>query len=183
MKCDVHSTIIAIAYPLDNLLRLSNQFPSAQPLFAYLPLRSYGFRFILQADFEIPVTRQEILHDNAWNEWLRTEMVQLLPQVYSHFQNLLELLRSSLPQLELVNQLTSIEILIFFIKFIPTRNELDRYFNIFVDKSMKILMGIIEFPVTVEDEYGDKQIEWIQTSQCFLVKDSFSSSTIILLSF
>ncbi|CAF4530971.1 unnamed protein product, partial [Didymodactylos carnosus] len=42
----------------------SYQILSTQPLSAYLPLRSYGFRFILQADFEIPATRQEILRDN-----------------------------------------------------------------------------------------------------------------------
>ncbi|CAF1511568.1 unnamed protein product [Rotaria sp. Silwood1] len=96
VKCDVHSTTIAIAYPLSGLQQSVQQLPSAQPLFAYLPLRSYGFRFILQADFEIPVTRQEILHDNIWNEWLKSEMIQLLPLAYTQFQNLPDLLTSSL---------------------------------------------------------------------------------------
>ncbi|CAF3681955.1 unnamed protein product [Rotaria sp. Silwood1] len=65
VKCDVESTTIAIAYPLNPMYECaSRQVLSAQPLFAYLPLRSYGFRFILQADFEITAARQEILRDN-----------------------------------------------------------------------------------------------------------------------
>ena len=60
-----------------------------QPLFAYLPLRSYGFRFILQGDFEIPATvDKKYLRDNIWNEWLKKEMIQLLPKAYDLFRNL-----------------------------------------------------------------------------------------------
>ncbi|CAF3659475.1 unnamed protein product [Rotaria sp. Silwood1] len=173
VKCDVHSTTIAIAYPLSGLQQSVQQLPSAQPLFAYLPLRSYGFRFILQADFEIPVTRQEILHDNIWNEWLKSEMIQLLPLAYTQFQNLPDLLTSSLPESEIGSPLTAIQVLIYFLKLIPTRNELDPYFNSFVDKSMKLLMGIIKLPVSREDENGQMHIEWVQTSQCVLVKDPF----------
>ncbi|CAF4741126.1 unnamed protein product [Rotaria sp. Silwood1] len=173
VKCDVHSTTIAIAYPLSGLQQSVQQLPSAQPLFAYLPLRSYGFRFILQADFEIPVTRQEILHDNIWNEWLKSEMIQLLPLAYTQFQNLPDLLTSSLPESEIGSPLTAIQVLIYFLKLIPTRNELDPYFNSFVDKSMKLLMGIIKLPVSREDENGQMHIEWVQTSQCVFIKDPF----------
>jgi hypothetical protein len=172
-KCDVHSTTIAIAYPLSGLQKLVQQLPPAQPLFAYLPLRSYGFRFILQADFEIPVTRQEILHDNIWNEWLKSQMIQLLPLAYTQFQNLPDLLASLLPQLEIGSHLTAIQVLIYFLKLLPTRNELDPYFNAFVNKSMKLLMGIIKLPVSREDENGQTYVEWVQTSQCVLVKDPF----------
>ncbi|CAF2878871.1 unnamed protein product [Rotaria sp. Silwood2] len=173
VKCDVHSTSIAIAYPLNNLQNLIQQLPPAQPLFAYLPLRSYGFRFILQADFEIPVTRQEILHDNIWNEWLKNEMVQLIPLAYTHFQTLPDLLASLLSSIEIGSQLTAVQVLIYFLKLIPTRNELDPYFNPFVDKTMKLLMGIIKLPVCREDTSGQLHTEWVQPSQCILVKDPF----------
>ncbi|CAF3623985.1 unnamed protein product [Rotaria sp. Silwood1] len=173
VKCDVHSTTIAIAYPLNNLQNSIQQLPPAQPLFAYLPLRSYGFRFILQADFEIPVTRQEILHDNIWNEWLKNEMVQLIPLAYTHFQTLPDLLASSLSSIEIGSQLTAVQVLIYFLKLIPSRNELDPYFNPFVDKSMKLLMGIIKLPVCREDTSGQLHTEWVQPSQCILVKDPF----------
>lgn len=155
---------------MDHLLRSISQLPPTQPLFAYLPLRPYGFRFILQADFEIPVTRQEILYDNPWNEWIKNEMIQLLPEAYSQLQHLPDLLKSSL---NIPNELTPIQILIYFLKLIPNRNELDRYFNSFVDKSMKILTGMIQFPVIIEDELGEKQTEFISPSQCIFVKDPF----------
>ncbi len=173
VKCDVHSTTIAIAYPLTGLQKSTQQLSQAQPLFAYLPLRPYGFRFILQADFEVPVTRQEILHDNIWNEWLKSEMVQLLPLAYTYFQILPDLLASSLSELDIGSRLTPIQVLIYFLKFIPIRNELDPYFNTFVDKSMKLLMGLVKLPVSREDENRQMHIEWVQTSQCVLVKDSF----------
>ncbi|CAF4753864.1 unnamed protein product [Rotaria socialis] len=172
VKCEVHSTTIAIAYPISNLQKLIQQLPLAQPLFAYLPLRSYGFRFILQADFEVPATRQEIFHDNFWNEWLKSEMVQLLPLAYEHFKNLPELL-TSLSALGMSSSLAATQVLVYFLKLIPTRNELDPYFNSFVDKSMKILMGIIKLPVAQDDGNGQVHTEWVQASQCVLVKDQF----------
>ncbi|CAF3083796.1 unnamed protein product, partial [Rotaria sp. Silwood2] len=53
IKCDGESTTIAITYPLDHIHENSSyENLPCQPLFAYLPLRSYGFRFILQCDFD-----------------------------------------------------------------------------------------------------------------------------------
>lgn len=135
-----------------------------------MPLRSYGFRFILQADFEVPVTRQEILHDNIWNEWLKSEMVQLLPLAYEQFQKLPELLKS-LPELGLDRSLEAAQVLLYFLKLIPTRNELDPYFNAFVDKSMRILMGIVKLPVLQDNGNSQVHTKWVQASQCVLVKD------------
>ncbi|CAF1496732.1 unnamed protein product [Didymodactylos carnosus] len=57
---------VEAAYPLSGIQESS--LPPQQPLFAYLPLRSYGFRIIFQADFEISATRQEVIRDNLWNE-------------------------------------------------------------------------------------------------------------------
>ncbi|CAF1431292.1 unnamed protein product, partial [Didymodactylos carnosus] len=173
IKCDVESTTIAIAYPLNAIYESSSfQILSTQPLFAYLPLRSYGFRFILQADFEIPATRQEILRDNVWNEWLKTEMIQLVPLAYEQFQHLPELLTSSSLDFEQhTHLLTSIQTLKYFLKLIPARNEIDPYFNTFIDKSVQLLMGIIQFPVIREDKNGI--IEWISPTKCILVRDPF----------
>lgn len=38
-----------------------------QPVFAFLPLRSYGLKFILQGDFIFPFSREEVYGDSAWN--------------------------------------------------------------------------------------------------------------------
>ena len=43
-------------------------------MFAFLPLRSYGFRFILQGDFDLPSSREDVNSDSSWNQWLREEI-------------------------------------------------------------------------------------------------------------
>uniref|UniRef100_A0A1I8GR25 Sister chromatid cohesion protein DCC1 n=1 Tax=Macrostomum lignano TaxID=282301 RepID=A0A1I8GR25_9PLAT len=53
------------------------------PVYAYLPLRSFGFRFLLQGDFEIPSSREDIRRDSAWNERLRDRLPSLLLAVHS----------------------------------------------------------------------------------------------------
>ena len=48
-----------------------------QQVFAFLPLRSYGFRFILQGDFDLPSSREDVNSDSPWNQWLREEVPSL----------------------------------------------------------------------------------------------------------
>jgi hypothetical protein len=169
-RCDVESTTIAVAYPLNAIYdSTSHQVLPSQPLFAFLPLRSYGFRFILQADFEIPATRQEVFRDNMWNEWLKTEMIHLLPLAYEQFQRLPDLLASCSLDVQDANPpLTPMQTLKYFLKLIPTHNELDPYFNTFIDKSVQVLMGIIQLPIT-----HDQRIEWVSPTRCVIVRDAF----------
>ena len=54
-------------------------------MFAYLPLRSYGFRFIIQGDFEVPSSREDVDGDKSWNQWLREEIPQLFIDALSVF--------------------------------------------------------------------------------------------------
>ena len=54
-------------------------------MFAYLPLRSYGFRFIIQGDFEVPSSRENVDSDKSWNQWLREEIPQLFIDALSVF--------------------------------------------------------------------------------------------------
>ena len=169
MKGEVDSTTVAIAYPLSGLKDGLSSLPPIQPLFAYLPLRPYGFRFILQADFEIPASRQEIRHDNFWNDWLKSEMTGLLSLAYLQFQNLPDLLAS----LSINSQITPIQTIKYFLKLIPSRNEPNPYFNTFVEKSIKSLMGIIKLPVSRQNEAGELIIHWVLPSQCVIVRDQF----------
>uniref|UniRef100_A0A0G4GY97 SWIM-type domain-containing protein n=1 Tax=Chromera velia CCMP2878 TaxID=1169474 RepID=A0A0G4GY97_9ALVE len=41
------------------------------PVFAYLPLRSFGFRFVLQGNFRVPASRESVIEGDSWNEFLR----------------------------------------------------------------------------------------------------------------
>jgi len=40
-------------------------------------LRSYGFRFIVQGDFDLPSSREDVNSDSPWNQWLREEIPSL----------------------------------------------------------------------------------------------------------
>ena len=65
---DIHETEIILAFPLeeDETANTSNK----QWVFAFLPIREYGFKFIIQADFLLPVSREDIIKGNDWNKWL-----------------------------------------------------------------------------------------------------------------
>ncbi|XP_043719749.1 protein NO VEIN isoform X2 [Telopea speciosissima] len=77
-RSDVQTTEIAIAFTLqesdngDYKPKLEQQ-----PVFAFLPLRTYGLKFILQGDFVLPSSREEVDGDSAWNQWLLSEFPHL----------------------------------------------------------------------------------------------------------
>ncbi|KAM3357024.1 protein NO VEIN-like isoform X1 [Capsicum galapagoense] len=49
--------------------------------FAFLPLRKYGLKYILQGDFVVPSSRDEVAGDGAWNQWLlQSSLAYLLVQ-------------------------------------------------------------------------------------------------------
>jgi len=56
---DIEETEIVLAFPLneDETADTNNE----QFVFAYLPVRKYGFKFIIQADFLLPVSREDII--------------------------------------------------------------------------------------------------------------------------
>jgi uncharacterized membrane protein YgcG len=78
-RAGIGATQLSLALPL---LRRSELAPSRGPLpdqevFAYLPLRSYGFRFMLQGDWVVPSSREAVDTGAAWNQWLREEVPPL----------------------------------------------------------------------------------------------------------
>lgn len=101
-KVDVEATEVALAFPLSSDMKTvvlakvtcffspphslysSNtsilQDLQHQQVFAFLPLRSYGFRFIVQGDFDLPSSREDVNRDSAWNQWIRDE----IPQLFLH---------------------------------------------------------------------------------------------------
>lgn len=83
-----HETELAVAIPFDP----STQGTSAEPVrpalqqvFAYLPLRSYGFRFIIQGDFEVPSSREAIINGSEWNQWLISKLPSLVVKAVEAF--------------------------------------------------------------------------------------------------
>jgi hypothetical protein len=67
----VESTDVVVAIPL---LRNASHLVEQQEVFSYLPVRSYGFRFVVQADFILPSSREAVDRDSPWNQRLRAEI-------------------------------------------------------------------------------------------------------------
>ncbi|KAL2923355.1 Chaperone protein HtpG [Bienertia sinuspersici] len=78
IRPNVHMTEISIALTL-NESGTGEYEPclGQQPVFAFLPLRTYGLKFILQADFVLPSSREEVDGDSPWNQWLLSEFPAL----------------------------------------------------------------------------------------------------------
>ncbi|XP_038973841.1 protein NO VEIN-like isoform X1 [Phoenix dactylifera] len=78
IRHDVQTTEIAMAFTLQE--SENGEYKphlSQQPVFAFLPLRNYGLKFILQGDFVLPSSREEVDGDSAWNQWLLSEFPAL----------------------------------------------------------------------------------------------------------
>lgn len=85
----VETTEIAVAFTLKESERGEYRpFLSQQPAFAYLPLRNYGLKFIVQGDFILPSSREEVDGDSAWNQWLLSEFPALFVNAEQSFCSL-----------------------------------------------------------------------------------------------
>ncbi|GAV66160.1 DUF3883 domain-containing protein [Cephalotus follicularis] len=75
IRRDVQTTEISIAFTLQESNK-GGYTPQLvqQPVFAFLPLRTYGLKFIIQGDFVLPSSREEVDGDSPWNEWILTEI-------------------------------------------------------------------------------------------------------------
>ncbi|KAF8016182.1 hypothetical protein BT93_H1638 [Corymbia citriodora subsp. variegata] len=88
-RCNFQTTEIALAFGLKESTD-GNYIPclDMQPVFAFLPLRTYGLKFILQGDFVLPSSREEIDGDNPWNQWLLLEFPDLFVNAEESFCSL-----------------------------------------------------------------------------------------------
>jgi hypothetical protein len=76
-------TQLALAFQLNQ-----PQHPQQQQVYAYLPLRSYGLRFVLQADWLVPSSRESVDADSCWNQALRDEVPGMLLAAMHAFMGL-----------------------------------------------------------------------------------------------
>ncbi|KAJ3681637.1 hypothetical protein LUZ60_014210 [Juncus effusus] len=90
IRPEVQTTEIAMAFTLEESQNSeeSTEFKpylTHQPVFAFLPLRNYGLKFILQADFILPTSREEVDSNSAWNQWLLSEFPDLFISALDSF--------------------------------------------------------------------------------------------------
>ncbi|KAK1591395.1 hypothetical protein Q3G72_006995 [Acer saccharum] len=88
MRSDVQTTEIAIAFTLQEANGNNRPLLNQQPVFAFLPLRTYGLKFILQGDFVLPSSREEVDGNSPWNQWLLSEFPGLFVSAEKSFCDL-----------------------------------------------------------------------------------------------
>ena len=93
--------------------------PSQQDVFAFLPLRGYNFRFLLQADWILPSSREAIDKNSSWNQWLGL-------QVPDAFMNAFRKMRRRLVSVHDPN--SSLLFLNRFLQYIPGKWRSDDFF-------------------------------------------------------
>jgi hypothetical protein len=73
----VNGTTIKVAFRASDSCVATASRPPPCEVFAFLPLRNYGFRFIIQADWIVPSSREALDQSSPWNRWIR----QVLPSI------------------------------------------------------------------------------------------------------
>ncbi|XP_067225099.1 uncharacterized protein wu:fj29h11 isoform X1 [Chanodichthys erythropterus] len=149
IKEDVESTELALAFQLSDEAK-----PQKQPVFAFLPLRSFGFRFIIQGDFDIPSSREDVDRDSSWNQWLRSE----IPQLFVHAMDVF----SQHPEFSGLGGLC------YFLQFIPQPSEILDFFNPVANQIIQLLKGKPCLPAKEDDE---GRVEFKQPSQLAVCQD------------
>eukprot|EP01062_Namystynia_karyoxenos_P043159 TRINITY_DN3159_c1_g1_i3.p1 TRINITY_DN3159_c1_g1~~TRINITY_DN3159_c1_g1_i3.p1 ORF type:complete len:3805 (+),score=1311.45 TRINITY_DN3159_c1_g1_i3:71-11485(+) len=88
-------TELALAFPLVDDHTAAGE---EQMVFAFLPLRSCGLHFVLQGDWILPSSREDVDATSPWNQWLRSEIpalfVDSLKVFREHFPSSAEALSS-----------------------------------------------------------------------------------------
>ncbi|XP_039509577.1 protein NO VEIN isoform X2 [Pimephales promelas] len=153
IKEDVESTELALAFQLSGSTSCDVK-PEKQPVFAFLPLRSFGFRFIIQGDFDIPSSREDVDRDSSWNQWLRSE----IPLLFVHAMDVF----SQHPEFR------GLEGLCYFLQFIPQPSEILDFFNPVANQILQLLKGR---PCLPAKEDRDGGVEFKQPSQLAVCPD------------
>ncbi|XP_077359160.1 uncharacterized protein LOC144005104 isoform X2 [Festucalex cinctus] len=156
LKENVESTELALAFQLncDSAGGDVVGQPQKQPVFAYLPLRSFGFRFIVQGDFDIPSSREDVDRDSSWNQWLRSEIPQLFLQAMNTFHDHPEF--------------TGLRGLCQFLQFIPLPDEVMDFFKPVASQIIQLLKGKAFLPTL----NSDGQVAYKLPSQVAVCKDA-----------
>lgn len=58
-----------------------------QKVFAFLPLREYGLKFVVQGSFTLTSSREDVDRDCTWNEWLLSNVPNLFLTAAGRYRN------------------------------------------------------------------------------------------------
>lgn len=159
---DVESTDLCFAFPI---IDLSETHMEKMDVFAYLPLRSFGFKFIIQADFVVPASRQDVNQDSDWNQWIAKQIPNLFIKSLEYFKQHSIFAHST-------SQTYNFTALKSYLKFIPLEEEIIGFFQ-HVPRQICELLRNQEFLPAVDCTVSDEHtIVWKRPFECVVVKDN-----------
>ncbi|RSL45040.1 hypothetical protein CEP54_014440, partial [Fusarium duplospermum] len=81
---------IVLAFPNTGVNGDEPVLPVIEPqnVYSFLPIRNYGFSFLLQADFLLPANREDVHVDSNWNVHLRKESLFAFMDAVRHMDGL-----------------------------------------------------------------------------------------------
>nr|CDS17856.1 ATP binding region ATPase [Echinococcus granulosus] len=160
-------TDIAIAIPLSNEVP-----PSTFPLYAFLPIRSAGFQFLLNADFDLTSSREDVDESSVWNQYL----VNQIPAAFESLINCVIKMSSfdGIP-------LTQYEILGRILECLPIKNRTSTtamgIFACLGEKICEKLSSIPWFPVLSEAKFSLPNKVLLSSQNLLQVSDSVAPET------
>ncbi|XP_033112406.1 protein NO VEIN-like isoform X2 [Anneissia japonica] len=155
-RANMESTELALAFPLPKGKSASEFVLKDQYIFAYLPLRSYGFKFIIQGDFDIPSSREDVDSDSAWNQWIKQHLPSLFIKALQFFKNYYG---SDNEEVAVCK----------FLQFVPVEGQILGFFQSIAKDIHQKLKSSPCLPVQVPDGNGLKR--WTQPSEAIIVHD------------
>ena len=83
-RSDMDVSYVVLAFPVDPNGNASPQ--SNSQVFAFLPIRQFGFKFSIQADFILNSSREDIHIDRKWNQRLRDSIAKAFVNAIDEFK-------------------------------------------------------------------------------------------------
>ncbi|XP_071961958.1 uncharacterized protein [Antedon mediterranea] len=166
-RANMESTELALAFPLPKDKSISEVVMKDQYVFAYLPLRSYGFKFIIQGDFDIPSSREDVDSDSAWNQWIKQHLPALFIKALQYFKEYYGCKDEELAVCR-------------FLQFVPVEGQILGFFESVAKEIHQKLKSSPCLPVVSPDDTGSTI--WKQPSQAIihdpLVQELVSSTAL-----
>ena len=147
----IPTTEICIALPVDNARE--------EHVFAFLPVRSYGFRFILQADWLLPSNRQDIVSDILWNQWLAENVPDVFRTALAHYVQFMCAKRSPIEAQQMI------------LTVIPNEENVQGFFKI-VAKNLRNCAQEVKCVLVGNDN-------WVTPSSALLAPFDFNTDKLI----
>ncbi len=156
---------------------------SSVPLFSFLPVRPYGFRFYVQSDFVLTSSREAIDETNLWNLHIRTSIPDLVVDAIHFVKHLCSTLTDQPIQISLkpiADGLThsllrdsespndssllatfapSVPLISSFLNTLPRAGELEDFFS--------VVWNVIHSTAQTVDCLLSHSSQWTSPSQCY----------------